>query len=178
VDDTDIARRPPALLVLGRLGGAGVVGVLPAALGPLAGIAVLFGAWWLALPLMGAVLGGTVIGLSALYRATGGTGSAGRWAAGVTAGATALAGGAALAWQLSGGAFGSALRWQTGIAAAFVVCAGVGTRTTRVPAAALALAVGVAAATQLVPALAPAFESPAPRGCIASSAEEAAERCP
>ncbi len=97
----------------------------------------------------------------------------------MTAGAITLAGGCAIAWQQSGGAFGrNAVLWQAAIAAAFVICAGVGTRATRVPAAALLVTVSVAATTQFGPALAGVFEPRPPRGCIATTAEEAAARCP
>lgn len=165
--------------MLGRLIGAGVVGVLPAVLGAPALFALLFGAWWVALPLFAVIVVSSVSGLSLLYRHSGGTGSARRWATRVTAGAITLAGGCAIAWQQSGGAFGrNAVLWQAAIAAAFVICAGVGTRATRVPAAALLVTVSVAATTQFGPTLAGVFEPRPPRGCIATTAEEAAARCP
>lgn len=173
-----LGRHGNGLRVPARLVGAGVVGLLAAVLAAPGLLAVLFGAWSLALALIAAIVIGSVAGLALLYRHTGGEGSARRWAAQVTVGAMALAGGGALAWQLSGGTFGRPLVWQAAVAAAFVVCAGAGTRQTRLPAAAVVLTVGLAAATQLGPALASGFEPPTARGCIAATAEEAAARCP
>lgn len=167
------------VLTLTRLAGAGAIGFATALVAPQALVAVLFGGWVLAAAFGGLSAAVLMVGLSVVYRWTGGLGNARWWSGWVSVGGTGLAAAGAAAWWVSGQEFGrNPLLWQTALAAAFVVAAGAGTRSVRLLSALTAGAVVVASLSVLLPQVAALLPETERRGCIASSAEEAARECP
>lgn len=173
------APAPSRRAVLARLALSALVGVAVSvlALPTLAG--VLFGAWPLALSAVVLLLAAAIGCLGVLYRATGGLGSRYAWAASVALGGTVLAAATAIWWEASGRDFGRLpLLWHAGVGFAFALSAAVGTRRTRLPAAAVVGLLVVLIGSQLASAVSVRLPDSAPRGCIASSAEEAERTCP
>ena len=160
--------------VLLRLGAAFAVGFVLAPVGALAVTAALFGGWLFAAVALAVVLAVGAWALGLAYAATGGEAAAFGWGGRVVTSALAVAALCALAWQQSGRAYGPhPSLWWGSVAVAFVLCAAAGTRPTRLPAAVTLVALAVAAGAVAMPEI----SRSEPRGCIASSLEEAQEKC-
>ncbi len=165
--------------MLTRLALSALVGVTVSGLALPMLVGVLFGAWTVALSAVVLLVAAAIGCLGALYRATGGLGRRYVWAAWVALGGTGLAAAAAIWWEVSGRDFGRLpLLWHAGAGVAFALCAAVGTRLTRLPAAAVVGLLVVLMGSQVASAVTDRLPDSAPRGCIASSAEEAERICP